>query len=153
MLPSLIWTGKSGQTVTTYLNSVVMQSRWENVNHLQSEAADLHQSHHLMMKRKRQPTAISRERFTRNLKVQSPNRQCTTYNYTEWLDLMLLNSLPTQELLRTQSINGTMVHLLYIQFLLGKKKFGWKISMKFATFEERLGMRMSIHKAKDLTPN
>lgn len=113
-----------------------MQSRWKNTSHLQSEAADLHQSHHLMMKRKRQPSAISRKRFMIYLKVQSPNRQCTTYNYPEWLNLMLLNTLSTQDLLRTQFIN--VLWSICCTYSFWEKYFLWEISMKFITFEESI---------------
>lgn len=131
-------TGKSRQTVTTYLSSAVMQSRWKNAGYLQSAAADLHQPHHLIMKRKRQPTAISREEIMIYLKVQSPNRQYTTYNYPEWLGLMLLNALSTQELLSTQFIIVLWSICCTYSFW-GKKKIIWEISMEFATFEESTG--------------
>lgn len=146
-------TGKSRQTVTTYLSSAVMQSRWKNAGYLQSAAADLHQPHHLIMKRKRQPTAISREEIMIYLKVQSPNRQYTTYNYPEWLGLMLLNALSTQELLSTQFIIVLWSICCTYSFW-GKKKnhLGNKHGIRYL-WRKHWEWEHQFKKAKGLTPN
>ena len=96
-----------------------MQSRWENANHLQSEAADLHQPHHLMMKK---ATKCNTQRKIYDLS-ESPESHQAMYNL-QLPRMIRLNAFKCFTNSRTSKDTihkRIVVHLLYTQ-LLGKKK-------------------------------
>lgn len=63
---------------------------------------------------------------------------------------MLLNALPTQELVRTQFIN--VLWSICCTYSFWGKKILWEISMKSTTFEESIGNENANSERKEPDP-